>query len=229
MSDWKERNVTTYIDLGKISDEIAFYRKHGMIQPLRSRKLIFHDMEDDEVLTYLESFRDSEYLSLDIESVYPRKGSAYYKLHPGYPITLGIAPSAELGISFNLFRKTPAGSAAVWKKLDKIQSEAKIIGQNFFNFDALFLSALGFSMCPERFYDTLLRSHILWPELPRRLDFLTRQYTRQPFYKDSGKQWSTKDMSGLRKYNCLDVCCTYEVFEAQEAEFKQRPHLKGAA
>jgi uracil-DNA glycosylase len=226
MSDWTERNVTTYIDLAKMGDELVYWKKHGTIQPLRSRTLLYHNMETEEIISYIEGrFSQARYLSEDIESVYPKRGSEFYKKHPGYPITLGIADSPDFGISFNLFRDTPEESRRLWRALDKLNSSAEIIGQNFFNFDALFISALGFSLNISRFHDTLIRHHILWPELSHKLAFLTRQYTRQPFYKDDGKQWSLKDMKGLRMYNCLDVCTTFEVFEGQEEEFKQKPHL----
>lgn len=226
VQDWRERNVTTYVDLQKIRGEIQYWRTSGTVQPLLARTLLSHSMETDEIISYITGrFSQANYLSEDIESIYPRKGSSFYKKHPGYPITLGIADSSTFGISFNLFRETPAATRALWRALDKLNKDAKIIGQNFFNFDSLFISALGFSLDRSRFIDTLIRHHILWPELPHKLQFLTRQYTRQPYYKDEGKNWSMKDMTSLRHYNCLDVCCTYEVFEGQEEEFKQRPHL----
>jgi hypothetical protein len=57
------------------------------------------------------------------------------------------------------------------------------------------------------------------------LQFLTRQYTREIFYKDEGHSWNLKNMNKLRRYNCLDVCVTYEVYDEQEEEFKRRGHL----
>jgi hypothetical protein len=54
---------------------------------------------------------------------------------------------------------------------------------------------------------------------------MTRQYTREPYYKDEGHGWSFKDMRKLKRYNALDVTVTYEVYLAQEQEFKERPHL----
>lgn len=228
VQDWTERNVSTYIDLQKIRDEFLFWKTHGTIQSLRARKLVYRDLDTDEILNYFDSFRSASYLSTDIESVYPKAKSAYFP-HPGYPITIGLAPSADLGISFNLFRESPAASREVWRKLDELFYNSSIIGQNFFNFDALFLEALGFRINLDKVSDTLIRHHILWPELSHKLQFLTRQYTREPYYKDEGKHWSMKNMTQLRRYNCLDVCCTYEVFEGQEEEFKQRPHLKEVA
>lgn len=225
IANWADRNVTTYVDLQKMRDEIAYYKQHGCLQPLPIRELRYGNLEIDDVLQSLESFRVSSILSVDIETVYPRKGSAYFP-HPGYPITVGIADNSKHGISFNLFRDVPKENRVLWRTLDSVLKGKKIIGQNFFNFDALFFEALGFSISLDRVQDTLLRHHILWPELSHKLQFLTRQYTREPFYKDDGHHWSIKHMDKLRRYNCLDVCVTMEVYEAQEEEFKHRSHLK---
>lgn len=148
MADWTERNVTTYIDIAKLRDELEFWKKHGVVQPLRQRTLLSHDMEDDEVLSHLDSFRSSPFLAEDIETVYPKgKGSKYKGVHPGMPITFGIANSPEFGVSFNLFRTTPSATREVWRAFDRLHSEgATIIGQNFFNFDSLFYNMLGISL-----------------------------------------------------------------------------------
>jgi hypothetical protein len=225
VQDWTERNVSTYIDLGKVKDELEFFNKNNALKPLPERVLKYGNMELDEILSYLDRFRNATILSDDIETVYPRKGSAYLP-HPGYPITLGLADSAMFGISFNLFREKPSENRELWRRLDKLFYDAPILlGQNFFNFDALFHNALGFRIRLDRVQDTLLRHHILWPELSHKLQFMTRQYTREPYYKDEGHGWSIKHMDKLRRYNCLDVCVTYEIYEAQELEFKQRPQL----
>lgn len=229
MRDWKERNVTTYIDLGKIKEELDYQKSYGTLRPLLSRELHFHEMATDEVLSYLDRFRKEPLLSEDIETAYPKAGSEYYGEHPGVPVTFGIAPSPTLGISFSIFRETPAATREVWKAMSTLHSEgAVIIGQNFFNFDSWFYSMLGFSFPLERIQDTLIRHHILWPELPHKLQFLTRQYTRQPYYKDQSEGWSNRKggMDRLRHYNCLDATVTYEVWEGQEKEFALRPHLR---
>jgi hypothetical protein len=231
MADWTERNVTVYIDIAKMRDEMEFWRKHGTVQALRSRTLLSHEMQTDEVLYHLEAFRSEPALAEDIETIYPHgKGSKYKGIHPGIPVTIGIATSPDFGISFSLFRESPAATREVWRSFARLHDNGPlIIGQNFFNFDSLFYNMMGFPLARERFQDTLIRQHILWPELPKALQFLTRQYTRQPYYKDEGKGWKLSQMDDLRHYNCLDVCVDFEVYLAQEEEFNQRPHLRGVA
>lgn len=225
VQDWQERNVMTYVDLQKLREELQFWRTNGVLQPLPLRELKYGDMESGEIDSYLERFyHGNKRLSVDIETVYP-KGDTAYKGHPGYPITIGIADSRTFGISFDLFRKRPEENRTLWRKLADLFSKSQIIGQNFFNFDALFIQALGFEISLSSISDTLIRSHMLWPELSHKLQFLTRQYTREPYYKDEGRQWNLRDLSFLRRYNTLDVCVTCEVWEEQEKEFQQKLYL----
>ena len=223
VADWTERNVTTYIDFQKIREELKYYRQYQKLQPLPERTLKYHDMPIDELLGYLEGMMDCEYVSDDIENpVYQTKT---YAPHPGYPVLLGLASSPQFGISFKLFRDDPSENRVLWRTLARLFSRVKLIGQNFFNYDSFFHNALGFDLDLSKIRDTLHRHHILWPELSHKLQFLTRQYTREPYYKDEGHSWSYKHMDRYRRYNCLDACVTYEVFLGQEEEFKQRPHL----
>lgn len=227
--DWKERNVSTYVDFQKLRDELAYWKQTGTIKPLRERKLINDpDIDLGQLLTYFERFRGASYLSCDIETVYPRKDSAYYPF-PGFAIVIGLADSPDFGVSFKLFRDSLSENKLLWTELDKVLAGASLIGQNFINFDAYFIKSTGFSLRLDKVQDTLIRHHILWPELSHKLQFLTRQYTRQPYYKDEGKHWSMKHLKSLMHYNALDVTVTYEVFEAQEEEFRDRPHLRGKA
>jgi len=227
MSDWAERNVVAYVDCTKIKAELDYWKKYGKIQPYLERTLISHDLTTEEILNYLDSFMLEPILSEDIETIYPKASSQYYREHPGIPITFGIATSPIFAISFNPFRDTTEETVAVWRAFDKLHRDGKtIVGQNFFNFDSYFFNMLGFSMDKSKFQDTLIRHHILWPELSHTLQFMTRQYTRQPYYKDQGKSWSIKQLSQLRHYNCLDCTVTLEVFLEQEKEFDQKPHLR---
>lgn len=225
VSDWTEREVTTYIDFQKLKDELDYWKQHKTLKPLPERKLVYGDLELHSILQSFDRFKSAKLLSVDIETVYPREKSAFHP-HPGYPVTVGLADSSSYGISFNLFRDSPRENNILWRALADLLKRVPCLGQNFFNFDALFFESLGFSIPLEKVQDTLLRHHILWPELSHKLQFMTRQYTREPFYKDEGHGWNIKHMDKLRRYNCLDVCVTYEIYEQQELEFQQRPHLK---
>jgi len=227
--DWAERNTTTYVDLQKMNDEFQYWKKAGCLQPLPQRTLIHHDnIELRDLLTHFDRFSRARFLSNDIETVYPKADSAFYP-HPGYAIVIGLADSKDFGVSFRLFRDSPAENRILWRAYDEILHDANIIGQNFINFDLYYQQALGFSIRLQKVQDTMVRHQILWPELSHKLQFMTRQYTRQPYYKDEGKHWNAKHMSSLMHYNALDVTISFEVFEGQEEEFKDRPYLLGDA
>jgi hypothetical protein len=224
IQDWSERNISCYFDMQKIREELYYFLKNGFLQPLPFRDLRYKDMELDEILSYFDRFKRANLLSIDIETCYP-KGDSEFKPHPGYPITIGIADSPSFGISIDLFRKNNKETVILWRALDALLSGRPNLGQNYFNFDSHFLKALGFQIDLSKIQDTLIRHHILWPELPHKLQFQTRQYTREPYYKDEGHGWNFKNMNKLRRYNCLDVCVTYEIYLQQEEEFAERQEV----
>jgi hypothetical protein len=225
LADWAERQIATYFDLQKLREEYAYWKASGRLQPYPFRQLLYKDMEIGELLTHLSNFQRSSLISVDIETCYPKSDSEFFP-HPGYPLTIGIADSPYFGISFNLFRESQSETLMLWRALDSLLATVPQLGQNYFNFDAHYLQMLGFKLPLNKCIDTLIRHHVLWPELPHKLQFQTRQYTREIYYKDEGHRWSLKNMDGLRRYNCLDVCTTFEIYLEQETEFNQRTQLR---
>jgi len=89
-------------------------------------------------------------------------------------------------------------------------------------------------------HDTIIQAHVLAPELPKSLAYLTSIYTRIPYYKSAGrenipskdevdkvqvvsdqKSWPAKrNKQELYIYNGTDCCATYQVFMAQQEELK---------
>jgi hypothetical protein len=231
-AQYKQRDIIVSCDLAKAKSELDYWRANGhVLQKLPERELRI-DFTFDELIEILRSYHNFPLLSNDIETIYPKRGtsakttSVLYKIHPGYPITVGLAPSKTSGISFDLFRESEVETRILWQELNRLLKKVPQLGQNFFNFDLNFYEMLGYEINPCTCQDTLIRHHVLWPELPHKLQFLTRQYTREPYYKDDHNGWNGKDMSKLKRYNALDCCVTMEVFEAQEQEFLERPHLR---
>lgn len=223
---YKLRDQVVSCDLAKAASELEWIKKHGTVQPPTQRECKIDFESFDELLFIIDSFRNYPIISNDIETIYPRDKSRFKGIHPGYPLTIGLAPSKDFGISFDLFRESTTETVELWKHLNDLIKSVPQLGQNFFNFDLNFYECLGFEIKVEDIQDTLIRHHILWPELPHKLQFQTRQYTREPYYKDEGHGWSIKDMRGLKRYNCLDVCVTMEIWEEQEKEFDERPYLR---
>lgn len=236
--DWVSMNyeykeIQAFIDFGHVREEFEYYSNNNCIRSLPQRLLIT-EPPIDILFDYLSSCLLCPYVSVDIETIRPRKGQnqkkenwSYYAQigHPGYPYTIAIARSATSAISFSLWdygEYTPR----LWRLLNEVLTKTPQIGQNYFLFDSHYLEALGFNCCLSRCQDTYFRHHILWPGLEHKLQFQTKQYTREPFYKDEGKNWSSRFKRQLMVYNAKDAAVTYEIWERQEEEFNERPHLR---
>ena len=233
--NWNYRDIQINLDIGKIREELVYYLANGKLDSLPNYDIIVNPTFE-QVMDTLASheFTNANYLSTDIETIMPRRSKkaqavSLFKGNPGYPYLLGIAPSSKRAISFSLWNYSETELPILWKATNNLLRSIPQIGQNYYNFDSHYLEALGLRLCLERCQDTLIRHHILWPEMPHSLQFLTKQYTRQPYYKDEGKGFIPKGEAALLKYmryNALDCCVTYAVFEGQEQEFNDRPHLR---
>lgn len=157
----------------------------------------------------------SDELAVDIESV---KDSSHI-------ICCGFATSANDAVCIVNHSFDGLESSFVNALRRILESPNKKIFHNgLFDVDMLHLNSID----TENFhYDTMIGQHILEPELPKGLDFLTSIYTDRPYYKDMGKSaipdnekaWGSKiDKEKLYIYNCLDCVATYEIYKKQERE-----------
>lgn len=233
--DWVVRNydyneIQAYIDFGHVREEFEYWRQHGTLNPLPRRNLTTQPRYPD-LVAFLADCLSYKYISVDIETIRPkgqakgRNNTFYYGKNCGYPYTIALAPSAKEAVSFSFWDYEPEQSVKIWRMLDAVLTKVPQIGQNYFLFDAHYLEALGFSMCLNMCKDTLIRHHILWPSLKHALHFQTRQYTREPYYKDEGKNFNVKRKEQFMIYNAKDAAVTYEIYDEQEKEFAEKPQL----
>jgi hypothetical protein len=225
IANWEYKFVHQQIDCGHVREELEYFLRTGSLQELPKREIITEP--NYAVLTdTLRSFENARFLSTDIETIRPRKGSLFYGRHPGHMYLMGLANSPSFAISFCLWRYEDWQTVEIFRLLNYLFKKVPQIGQNYFTFDTHFTEAYGLEHCLDKCEDTMLRHQILWPELPHKLQFLTKQYTRQPYYKDEGKGWNPKALQRYMIYNGLDCCVTYEVYLGQEEEFNDRPYLR---
>ena len=101
----------------------------------------------------------------------------------------------------------------------------EVCGQNFkFDHEKL-LNPLRIRIRPENvYYDTMLAQHVLNPEFPKRLEFISSIYTREPFYKDEGREYNSKKDTLDRHYlyNAKDCVVQYECMDEQLKELEER-------
>src|SRR6185503_12905012 len=114
--------------------------------------------------------------------------------------------------------------AHIWKAVSEVLYDVKVgkIGQNF-KYDELQLDTpvnrtVQFGMPLRGYYfDTNLGMRTLYPELPSRLEFIASVLTREPYYKDEGKEYNPKKdrPERLLNYCGKDSVVTFEAYEEQ--------------
>lgn len=159
---------------------------------------------------------EADELAVDIET---KKKSSHI-------LCVGFASSPKKAVCIVNHQSTGEYHQAVQRILS---SRAKKIYQ-FGTFDTEQLSINGFENAERNYHwDTMVAQHVLNPELPRGLDFLTSIYTREPYYKQEGrsalpsgdtKSWSLKTTKEkVWVYNAKDCCVTFEVKQGQVLDF----------
>ncbi|KKL81693.1 hypothetical protein LCGC14_1992230, partial [marine sediment metagenome] len=108
----------------------------------------------------------------------------------------------------------------VWRKIAKLleDPETTKIGQNTI-FDVNFLAAQNNIRVQGRLDCTMAAQHIMYPDFPKGLPFITSIRTREPYYKDEGKMWDTEsDTKQFREYNAKDSAVTLEAMNDLDGE-----------
>ena len=88
----------------------------------------------------------------------------------------------------------------------------QVIGQNFNYDNQYFARYLGY--LPNQTFDTMIAQHVLFPGIPKALDFLSSMYCHwHRFWKDEINDYTRlpENMDQYWTYNCKDVCVTFEV------------------
>jgi len=177
---------------------------------------IIIDPKDLAVEEWTQQLCNSEFLAVDIESVIKTTHILCVGFAPN-PYTAVVFPYTEYNANF----------------IDRIlKSRAKkIFHFGIFDTEMLYLNG---HETENYVHDTLVMQHVLQPELPQSLDYITSVYTREPYYKSSGradipkdqKAWSNKtNRTNLYRYNGKDCCCTFECFIPMMAELKQEKFI----
>ncbi len=187
----------------------------------KERRFII-DPQEGELLEWVNKLCKADWLAIDIESV---KGSTHI-------LCIAFSPSPDISVCLP-YRETNFENQAAISAI--LASQSKKIFHNGGAFDIPMLQLNGHEVKNYAF-DTMAAQHVMWIELPKSLDFLTSIYTREPYYKTTGraeipsdnKSWSRKtNRTELYKYCCKDTACTFEVFEELRSELSQMPSSYG--
>jgi uracil-DNA glycosylase family 4 len=147
------------------------------------------------------------------------------------PVCVGFAFNKHHAISIPILRNigtnklTDMGDNELdecWRMIDEQLRRVRIIGHNFM-YDEYKLSLIGFE-CPNVTSDTLIKTRVIFPELPdKRLCVVSSLWTREPYYKDDGKEFKLGKVNFERflTYNARDCAVEFEVDEAQEKDLHE--------
>jgi uracil-DNA glycosylase len=181
--------------------------------PQREIKIARNSLDTHRFFT---EFRDKFNPAVDIESI------------NCIPVCIGFSFTRESAISIPLLRQigkhqiTDMGYNELiecWRQIDRELRRCGVIGQNF-KYDEFKLNRAGFET-PNVKSDIIIKTRVIFPELPKKsLAMSASLWTRQPFYKDEGKEFKLgkSHIDQLLKYNGMDCCVTKEIDEEQELD-----------
>lgn len=193
---WSWRPITVF-DFRRIEEQSGFPEVR-----IAERRLLTN-LAFTELIQELERLSRSTTVAFDIET------------ETGQINCLSLADSrkASLCVPFWFGASGSLWSAeqeiVIWELVRKIlEGPARKIAQNG-QFDMWYLRKAPYNIEVKNMWlDTMVAAHLIYPELPKGLDFLCSIYTDQPYYKHLGK---TKDMQTFFKYSALDSVVTYEI------------------
>src|SRR5712692_4941125 len=136
------------------------------------------------------------------------------------PICIGIAFNRHEGLTVPLWNSNEISTiptsdlVSIWNYLSELLAKHRVVGQNF-GYDRDKIRRLGL-IIGGLASDTMLKSFVINPELPKNLAFNTSIYTEEPYYKDEGMyEGSLRDLLiGCAK----DACVTKEIDLAMDAD-----------
>jgi uracil-DNA glycosylase family 4 len=171
-----------------------------------------------QLYKFLEKNEQNNVASVDIES------------HNGITICIGIAFNRHEALSIPLLSpigwKEPLSEHElneIWMMLIKWFEKPglKLVGANFKYDQWKLWTVCGFPV-PNPYADTMLMHHTWMPELPQSLAFATSIHTREPYYKDEGKEYNPKKdkIDRMFLYNAKDCAVTFEVYEVLSKELE---------
>ena len=167
-----------------------------------------------EVLTYIERCHAEKACSFDVETLGPRIRCLGLAADEGTAICIPFKRGARNAWSAD-------DEHTIWQAVRRLFADTTVckIAQNM-QFDVYYLAPHTGFPCGSLF-DTLLAHHLLHPELPHDLDFLTSIYTNIGYY---GLKYSVirSNDADVWVYNCHDVLATIKVQQCLQEELKAR-------
>lgn len=168
------------------------------------------DPSFDQVLMFLQDCRQAKRVALDIEVLNHQVSCLAFALTPY--VCMCIPFLGRMGEH----RWTVEQETEIWLGVSAVLNDPRIIkiNQNII-FDVTMLRDANKIKTQGRLEDPMIAHHIMWPDFPKGLDFITSTCTREPYYKDDGKLWSKpwQDIEAFWLYNAKDAAVAMEAWD----------------
>ncbi|MDO8700364.1 MAG: uracil-DNA glycosylase family protein [Deltaproteobacteria bacterium] len=218
LREWSERQISVMV-YQRACEEWTYVHKNGLLNSLPLRQVLLapsYEMLSDRLRVIADQ---RQRISVDIEILWQRESKKFNTKSGRLLYTIALAVSPYDGLAFCFWDYSTPQLANIFKLLNQALKNNRQIGQNYLSFDCHWLAAVGLEPNVDLVDDTLIGHHVMYLELPHTLAFQTMQYTREPYYKDEGRQWYVgDDKRQLLKYNVKDALVTFEIQLAQEEE-----------
>src|SRR5262245_4594632 len=114
----------------------------------------------------------------------------------------------------------------IWQMYARLMSDPGImkINQNIVGFDIPFLLNKNHIHTHGPIGDTMIAQHIIYPHMPKGLDFIASYHTREPYWKDEGKIWKANhkiDWPTFQRYCGKDSAVALEAWDILDAELTE--------
>lgn len=203
------------LDLKRIATES---KSRELILPERS---ILIDPDERTAVAFAERLLSNSEYSCDIETPSGKLFCVGYALNPIEAMVLGTDTTWKMELHRILLTSS---NGKIFQNgtydCTYLRREHQIIVQGY-GYDYRTRTVLG--------HDTMFAQHAIYPEWRLGLDFLASVFTREPYYKDEGKNHdlsSFGDVSTYMRYCGKDACVTKEVADVQRrVEFRDQ-HFK---
>ncbi len=171
----------------------------------------------NEIMDYLSAIKTSEKVDFDIEVINQEVSCISFCDNPRFAISIPFVQGGQP--YFPLDQEQD-----IWHEIATIleNPEQRHGGQNLaFDIPFLFRQYGILTTNPD---DTMIAHRIMYPDLPAGLDFITSMYTREPYYKEDGKE-SGKNWSVVNHdfwiYNAKDSVICNEAMPQLEDDLKR--------
>lgn len=169
-----------------------------------------------DVQKFFAQYNGQKIAANDIESVKCVPSCMSFAFNRHHAMSIPLLPGL-INTSSSL-----SDTAESWRYIQNKYLELGIVGQNFKYDEHKLTNPCGFGGI-RLHADTAMMAHVLYPEFPKALEFLTSVFTREPYYKSEYKDWvpGKDSYEQVLSYNAKDSAITFEVYEELEKELKE--------